>query len=116
MRTESGTNDAYDFPTTNNVSPRLEHAVWGMVTEAGELGDAIKRAKVYGADLDVTNLIEEVGDLFWYLALFADELDVTFEEIWDKNVRKLQARFPEGFKSDDALSRDLEVERNELEN
>jgi NTP pyrophosphatase (non-canonical NTP hydrolase) len=59
----------YDFVATRNITPRIEHAIMGLVTEAGELMDAIKKAKIYGKDLDLVNLVEELGDVkspvFW---------------------------------------------------
>lgn len=113
MRTHHGT---YPYDGYNEVTPQLEHAVMGVVTEAGEMMDAIKKAKIYGKDLDKVNMVEELGDIMWYLALMADDLGVSFEESWDKNIRKLAKRYPEKFTSDKALNRDLDAEREELEN
>lgn len=112
IRTES---KDYQFTKTGNVTPRIEHAVMGIVTEAGELMDAIKKAKIYGKELDKINIVEELGDLMWYFALLSDELKVTFEEIWDKNIRKLALRYPEKYSHDKALNRTLDKEREELE-
>jgi len=105
----------YDFSETNGVSPRVEHAVMGVVTEAGELMTAVKKAKIYGKKLDLVNLVEEAGDVMWYLALLADELEVSFEEMWDKNIRKLRVRFPEKYDGKLVLNRKLDHERGELE-
>lgn len=111
-RTES---KDYVFPATGAVTPRIEHAVMGLVTEAGELMSEIKRAKIYKKDLDKVNLIEEAGDLFWYLALLCDDLGVDFETVWEINIKKLRARYPEKYAHDKALIRDLEKERKILE-
>lgn len=105
----------YTFGATGAVTPRIEHAVYGIATEAGELMDALKQSKIYGKGLDKTNLVEEVGDVMWYLALLCDELEITFEEVWDKNIRKLKARYPEKFSKKNAAKRNLEKERQELE-
>jgi NTP pyrophosphatase (non-canonical NTP hydrolase) len=109
------TNDSYSFIATGDVTPAIEHAVMGIVSEAGELMDAVKKTKIYGKELDKVNLMEEAGDIMWYLAVLADELDITFEEIWEKNINKLQKRYPEKFSIDKALDRDLEGERKILE-
>ncbi len=111
-RTESET---YLFPATGEVTPRIEHGIMGIVTEAGELMDAIKKSKIYGKPLDRVNLVEEAGDVMWYLAILADELGVSFEEIWEKNIQKLQKRYPEKYTHDHALNRDLATERKTLE-
>jgi NTP pyrophosphatase (non-canonical NTP hydrolase) len=105
----------YLFKKTGDVTPRIEHAVFGIVTEAGELMDSLKRAKIYNQKLDKINLIEEAGDVMWYLAILSDALNVTFEDIWDKNIRKLRARFPEKYSHTKAKKRDLNKEREELE-
>jgi len=94
---------------------RLEHAIDGVVSEAGELVDAMKKAKYYGKELDLTNLKEEGGDILWYLALMFDELGTTFEEEMQRNNSKLRARFPDKFTRHSALNRDLEKERSILE-
>ncbi len=112
LRTESKN---YVFPATGDVTPRIEHAVMGIVTEAGELMDAVKKTKIYGKELDKVNLVEEAGDLMWYLAVLADELGVSFEEMWEKNINKLRARYPEKFSKENALDRNLEQERKTLE-
>lgn len=93
----------------------MEHAVYGLVTEAGELMDEVKRVKIYGKDLDRTNLLEEAGDCFWYLALLCDELGVSFEDVWEKNIAKLRARYPEKWTAHHALNRNHAAERAQLE-
>lgn len=46
------------------------HMECGMLTEAGELVDQIKKHFAYGKELDVVNLQEEWGDFMWYYANF----------------------------------------------
>jgi len=105
----------YCFGVTKNITPRIEHAVFGVVTESGELMSQIKRAKIYGAKLDRVNLIEEAGDCMWYLGLLCDELDISFEEVWEKNIAKLRARFPKEYNNKEAKKRNLKKERKILE-
>jgi len=94
---------------------RILHSALGLSTEAGELLDAIKKHVYYGKELDKINLFEEVGDLFWYLAILADELGFSFEDAMKKNNEKLAARYGEKFTSTRAIKRDLDVERSILE-
>ncbi len=75
--------EGYLFTATGDVTPRIEHAVYGIVSEAGECMDALKKSKMHGRALDKVNLMEEAGDIMWYLALLADELGVSFEQIWE---------------------------------
>lgn len=90
-----------------------------MVTESAELVDQLKKHVFYGKPLDVVNLAEEGGDLFWYMALLCDELetkyDIPAQEIFNKNIAKLKARYPEKFTGEQAINRDVEAERVILE-
>lgn len=94
---------------------RLLHGAIGMVTEAGELADALKKHIFYGKPLDVVNVREEIQDGLWYIAVICDELGVSFEEMMDRNIAKLRARYGEKFSSEKALNRDLSTEREILE-
>jgi NTP pyrophosphatase (non-canonical NTP hydrolase) len=94
---------------------RLLHGSIGLATEAGEMLDAVKKHVFYGAPLDKVNMAEEVGDLFWYCAVICDALNVSFEEVQEKNIAKLKARYGAMFSKDRALHRDLEKERKVLE-
>lgn len=94
---------------------RLLHGVMGLCTEAGEAQDQLKRVIFYGADLDVVNLAEEVGDVLWYCAEILNALDVDMSDVMEKNIAKLRARFPDKFTEGDALNRDLDEEREALE-
>lgn len=97
------------------VPPRIEHAVMGLVTEAGECMDAIKKTKIYGKPFDKVNIIEECGDTMWYLSILLDELGVSYEEVMSKNIAKLAKRYPEKFTEELALNRDTDGERKVLE-
>jgi NTP pyrophosphatase (non-canonical NTP hydrolase) len=105
----------YRFGETNGITPRMEHAMMGMVTEAAECMDIVKKAKIYGRALDRVHLAEEAGDVMWYLAILSDELGISFEEMWEKNIAKLRVRFPEKYTDHHAVNRDLDSERKVLE-
>ena len=94
---------------------RALHSAMGMCTEAGEMQDQLKRHIFYGKDLDLVNIQEEVGDMLWYCALMCDVLDIDMSTVMERNIAKLQARYPDKFKKSDALDRDLDAERRELE-
>jgi NTP pyrophosphatase (non-canonical NTP hydrolase) len=98
---------------------RLLHATMGLVTEAGELMDTLKKYLIYGKPIDWTNVAEEIGDSQWYTALAVDVTGevvkgVTWEGILDQNIAKLKARYPNKFSEESALNRDLEKEREVL--
>jgi len=67
----------------------LWHMATGVSGEAGELLDAIKKHVAYGKELDRTNVIEELGDLEFYIEGIRQELDISREETLTANMEKL---------------------------
>ena len=53
----------------------LWHMATGVAGEAGELLDAIKKHVVYKRELDRENVVEELGDLRFYMAGLMNRLD-----------------------------------------
>lgn len=115
IRTESRDFDAMNTRLLDDGVKRLLHAGIGLSTEAGEFLDALKKHIFYGKELDRVNLAEELGDLFWYMAIVGDELGIKFEDVMDRNITKLKARYGEKFSEEKAEHRDLDSERKILE-
>jgi NTP pyrophosphatase (non-canonical NTP hydrolase) len=103
------------FQDVIHVDTRVLHAIIGIATEAGELMEAIQAKLEVQQNLDTVNLAEEVGDLNWYEALLIDALDADWDEVRERNIAKLRARYPDKFDADKAINRDLKKEREILE-
>ena len=71
IKTESNDFDAVGGRLNNKHVVRLLHACLGMVTETSELFEAINKH-------DLLNIREELGDLFWYLAVAYDSFNAYF--------------------------------------
>lgn len=71
----------------------LTNGVLGLAGESGECCDIIKKYKYQGHQLNKDDLIEELGDVLWYIAETCLGLDVTLEEVAIKNLDKLHARY-----------------------
>jgi NTP pyrophosphatase (non-canonical NTP hydrolase) len=94
---------------------RLLHACMGINTESGELTDILKKYVFYGKEIDIPNIIEEIGDLLWYISLVAYEFNISFEELMDINNAKLETRYGPAFSEEKAINRNLDKERKILE-
>jgi NTP pyrophosphatase (non-canonical NTP hydrolase) len=150
-------------------SANILHMKMGIITEAAEVVDILKKKHAYGKEIDVPHLKEELGDILWYaanyckfmnmdfanvidnisyeplydrstdfslyelmelivinataldinsvydiidLTLYAiEQVDGTLDEVLSTNIRKLAARYPEGFSSFYALNRNLDNEK-----
>lgn len=99
---------------THTVPLDFLHAVLGLVSEAGEMLEALEMGITNG-QLDLTNIKEELGDFEWYLALARRSLGFTQEEIQEANINKLKERYPEKFNDTLAHRRDLIKERQALQ-
>lgn len=78
----------------------LAHRVLGLVGEAGEVAEKMK--KVYRDDKGevsagvVKELKKELGDVLWYIATLADFFNISLEEIAQINIDKLASRQKRG--------------------
>lgn len=102
-------------PEHNRMVAQLIHAFLGLSSEVGELADALKKHLIYGKELDQINLLEEGGDLEWYVALMLTAIKQTMTDCMERNIAKLRARYGDKFTQAAALSRDLDKERLALE-
>jgi NTP pyrophosphatase (non-canonical NTP hydrolase) len=152
-----------------NEASNILHMKMGIITEAAEVVDILKKKHAYGKEIDTPHLKEELGDILWYaanyckfmnmdfanvidnisyeplydrstdfsmyelmelivinataldinsiydiidLTLYAiEQVDATLDEVLTTNIRKLAARYPEGFSSYYALNRNLDNEK-----
>lgn len=71
----------------------LFHAGLGLAGEVGELIDAIKKTVIYRQPIDRENVIEELGDLEFYMEVLRSKLGITREETLTGNIKKLSKRY-----------------------
>lgn len=84
----------------------LDHFVMGLTEEAGEVAGVMKRfhrgdekyrvlndfAEKRLSPLAKDKLMDEIGDVLWYIAMIADELEVDLEAVATRNIHKLADR------------------------
>ena len=100
----------------SNEQEDIQHMLFGMMTELGELVDTYKKHYAYGKELDMINVMEEMGDIMWYWANMCNITGINAEASLQVNIDKLKARYPEKFNEELAVNRDLEKEREILRN
>ena len=61
--------------------------------------------KIRDPELGRKNRKEELGDILWYLTWLCSEDHLTLEEVAKSNIKKLQARYPEGFDPKRSINR-----------
>ncbi len=76
----------------------LNHAALGVAGETGELVDALKKYLMYRKPLDRENVVEELGDLEFYMEAIRQNLRISREECLEANYVKLFGkRYPNGY-------------------
>ena len=78
---------------------RLLTAAVGMSAEAGEFTEIVKKMVVQGKPWNAANkhhLITELGDIMWYVANACMALEVSFDDVVETNIKKLEKRYPGG--------------------
>ena len=83
-----------------SVKQDLMHCAVGISGESGELLDAIKKHWAYDTELDMENVIEELGDVEFYLAGMRQLLGISRDSILAHNILKLRKRYATGKYSD----------------
>ncbi len=71
----------------------------GLAAESGEFLEIIKKMVFQGKPWNADNrehLIIELGDVMWYVAQACMALDVSFDDVIETNVKKLEKRYPGG--------------------
>lgn len=96
---------------------RLDNAARGLADDCGEVSGVVKKHIEYGQPLNITSLIEEVGDVLWRVAQLCKAGGFTLEQVMEANIRKLSARYPD--KYSDALAaeegRNRQLEKEMIE-
>lgn len=78
----------------------LLHWVLGINGESGEIAEKVKKiirdkgGKV--SEADKRELGREIGDVLWYLAVFAHHLGIKFDDVAAGNIKKLADRQQRG--------------------
>lgn len=83
----------------------LNHMALGVAGETGELIDAIKKYTMYDKKIDRENVIEELGDMEFYLQGIRRILGISREETLQANIAKLSKRY-EGLQYTDKRAQD----------
>lgn len=93
------------------------HVGLGIASEAGEVADCIKKEVVYRKPPDKKHLIEELGDLRFYMEAAMSLYGITDQEVLQENANKLARRYQSLTYSDtEALARADKLGQVEVKN
>lgn len=86
-----------------DISPKqadLLHMAVGIAGEAGELLEAVLTHILTNDEIDTENVIEELGDIEFFMEGFRQNQNITRDETISNNISKLSIRYGSGSYSD----------------
>ena len=91
--------DDYQAAALQTANPKLDllYALAKLCSEAGEALQLECKSVYHGKEYCVEDAAEELGDVLWYLALAAQELDMSLDDIAAANIGKLRRRHGESY-------------------
>lgn len=75
----------------------LINAALGLAGESGEFADLVKKTLFHEHRPDAARMLDELGDVLWYVALACSALSSSMDAALRQNMEKLNARYPDGF-------------------
>lgn len=91
------------FPMS--ISTETIRGIMGIVTEAGELMDALKKTMFYGRDIDRDNVRKRINNIMQYIMVIMRSEGWDLEDIMQENIDKLKIRYPEQFTTELSIKR-----------
>lgn len=85
----------------DDTQKRMIHGALGLAGEAGETVDLIKKTVMYNKELDPKKLIEECGDILYYMEVLLDTVGSDIDSARQGNFDKLSVRYGKGSYSDE---------------
>jgi NTP pyrophosphatase (non-canonical NTP hydrolase) len=86
----------------HHPDPLMNKTIWamGVAGEAGEVLEKWKKIVAYKEGVvtpaDTAELGKELADVVWYVAVMAQQLGLSFGDIMQQNIEKLQSRKARG--------------------
>jgi len=95
--------DEYQQAALRTINPtldardRLLDASAGLAEEAAEVLGLVRKKVFQHREPGDTQMIEELGDVLWCLAVTADSMGISLSAVAEHNQDKLTKRHPEGW-------------------
>lgn len=95
-------NEYQALAKTTAIYPEHLKLIYPTLGLAGETGEVVEKVKklLRGGDTPTPEFIDsvtkELGDVLWYLATIATDLDLTLEQVVEANITKIQSRQARG--------------------
>lgn len=108
--------DAYQTAAARTLIDEPDHTftgnelmlMWcglGLGGESGEILELLKKGICHQHGLNTAKLIDECGDLLWYLSGICTLIGVPLSDVMERNVTKLKLRYENGYSAEASKAR-----------
>lgn len=110
----------YNLQNLHDDKSSFETETWERMNDLesiyfSKLSDYVKKFVAYKKPIKTDEEINTLKVLLFSYSLLLSQFGLKLNKILENNINKLKVRFPEKFTEENALNRDLESERKELE-
>lgn len=88
-----------------NTNELLVEMGIGIIGEAGEVVNEIKKIVFHEHNVNKEKIKEELGDTLWYISGMCSVLGLSLEEVAIQNIDKSKKRYPNGFSRANSVNR-----------
>lgn len=82
----------------------VKNIALGLIGEAGEIADLIKKQVYHGHPINLTEIKKELGDLLWYFARLCDHNKTNFSEDIGQSFQAMQREGTKGIIEHDLVN------------
>lgn len=93
------------LPTNFSDVELIKNMCFGLGGETGEVLDIFKKYFYQGHSLDKNTIIDELGDVMFYMVNLCTLLDISIINVLEHNIEKLNKRYPRGFETERSINR-----------
>ena len=93
------------LPTNFSDVELIKNMCFGLGGETGEVLDIFKKYFYQGHSLDKNMIIDELGDIMFYMVNLCTLLDISMINVLEHNIEKLNKRYPKGFEVERSINR-----------
>jgi NTP pyrophosphatase (non-canonical NTP hydrolase) len=79
------------------LRPDLRDAIGDLKLAAMRVAEITKKNVFHRHDIDRPKIVKELGDLLWYVSVFAHSANINLSEVARENVKKLRRRYEGGY-------------------
>lgn len=89
----------------NSDTEAFTNYALGLVGESAEVSEHVKKYAFHGHSLDVMKVIDELGDVLWYINAIATMCGSDLEQVAKHNNEKLERRYGKTFSKAKSINR-----------